>query len=99
MFPWLRPSMETSRLAVKDEVCLFYGLYRTWRYFEERYGADDTMDDRWVGRRAGRCLGDTGWIAAGTLAAYAVMGGTKSALAEREKTDPAGAVRRRQRCH
>ena len=36
-------------------------------------------------------LGATrGWIAAGTLAAYAVMGGTKSALAEKEKTDPAG---------
>jgi catecholate siderophore receptor len=31
-----------------------------------------------------------GWIAAGTLAAYAVMGGTKSALAAKERTDPAG---------
>src|SRR6266851_2397584 len=35
-------------------------------------------------------LGATrGWIAAGTLAAYAVMGGTKSALAEKKKTNPA----------
>jgi catecholate siderophore receptor len=34
--------------------------------------------------------GTRGWIAAGTLAAYAVMGGTKSALAEQEKSDPAG---------
>ena len=41
---------------------------------------------------AGRAtLGGTrGWIAAGTLAAYSVMGGTRSALAEKEKTDPAG---------
>ncbi len=31
-----------------------------------------------------------GWIAAGTLAAYAVMGGTKAAVAEKEKTEPAG---------
>jgi catecholate siderophore receptor len=31
-----------------------------------------------------------GWIAAGTLAAYSVMGGTKSALAAKEKTVPAG---------
>ena len=30
-----------------------------------------------------------GWIAAGTLAAYSVMGGTKSALAAKEKIDPA----------
>ena len=35
--------------------------------------------------------GTRGWIAAGTLAAYAVMGGTKPALAEKEKSDPAGA--------
>jgi catecholate siderophore receptor len=34
--------------------------------------------------------GTRGWIAAGTLAAYAVMGSTKSALAAKEKTDPAG---------
>jgi catecholate siderophore receptor len=35
--------------------------------------------------------GTRGWIAAGTLAAYSVMGGTKSALAAKEKTDPASA--------
>ena len=34
--------------------------------------------------------GTRGWIAAGTLAAYSVSGGTKAALAEKEKTDPAG---------
>jgi len=34
--------------------------------------------------------GTRGWIAAGTLAAYAVMGGTRSALAENEKNDAAG---------
>jgi catecholate siderophore receptor len=34
--------------------------------------------------------GTRGWIAAGTLAAYAVMGGTKSALAAKEKAEPAG---------
>ena len=41
-------------------------------------------------KRAGRATfrGTRGWIAAGTLAAYAVMGGTKSALAEKEKADP-----------
>src|SRR5437868_10630505 len=33
--------------------------------------------------------GTRGWIAAGTLAAYSVIGGTKSALAEKAKTDPA----------
>ena len=32
--------------------------------------------------------GTRGWIAAGTLAAYSVIGGTKSALAEKAKTDP-----------
>ena len=43
-------------------------------------------------KSAGRAMfgGTRGWIAAGTLAAYAVMGGTKSALAEKEKSDPAG---------
>ena len=43
-------------------------------------------------RSAGRGIfgGTRGWIAAGTLAAYSVMGGTKSVLAEKEKTDPAG---------
>jgi catecholate siderophore receptor len=41
---------------------------------------------------AGRAMlwATRGWIAAGTLAAYSVMGGTRSALAEKEKTDPAG---------
>jgi catecholate siderophore receptor len=35
--------------------------------------------------------GTRGWIAAGTLAAYSVMGlATKVAVAEKEKTDPAG---------
>jgi catecholate siderophore receptor len=34
--------------------------------------------------------GTRGWIAAGTLAAYAVIGGTRSSLAEKEKSDPAG---------
>jgi catecholate siderophore receptor len=47
-----------------------------------------------AGRRKNPCRatfgGTRGWIAAGTLAAYAVMGGTKSALAEKEKSDPAG---------
>src|SRR5437762_3468368 len=33
--------------------------------------------------------GTRGWVAAGTLAAYSVMGGTRSALAEKEKADPA----------
>src|SRR5258707_15115232 len=43
-------------------------------------------------KSAGRATfgGTRGWIAAGTLAAYSVMGGMKSALAEKEKTDPAG---------
>src|SRR5260370_41250672 len=43
-------------------------------------------------KSAGRAMfgGTRGWIAAGTLAAYAAMGGTKSTLAEKEKTDPAG---------
>jgi len=43
-------------------------------------------------KRAGRSMfgGTRGWIAAGTLAAYAVMGGTKSALAKGAKSDPAG---------
>ncbi len=43
-------------------------------------------------RAAGRTIfGRTrGWIAAGTLAAYAVMAGTKSAQAEKEKGDPPG---------
>src|SRR5437899_10052583 len=42
-------------------------------------------------RSAGRSIfgGTRGWIAAGTLAAYSVIGGTKSALAEKAKTDPA----------
>ena len=47
-----------------------------------------------VGKKksAGRSMfgGTRGWIAAGTLAAYAVMGGTKSALAKGAKSDPAG---------
>ena len=47
-----------------------------------------------VGKKksAGRAMfgGTRGWIAAGTLAAYAVMGGTKSALAKGAKSDPAG---------
>jgi catecholate siderophore receptor len=34
--------------------------------------------------------GPRGWIAAGTLAAYAAIGGTKSALAKGKKTEPAG---------
>jgi catecholate siderophore receptor len=38
----------------------------------------------------GRFGGTRGWIAAGTLAAYAAMGGTKSALAKGTKTDPPG---------
>ncbi len=39
-----------------------------------------------------RFSGSRGWIAAGTLAAYSVMGGTKSALAKTAKTDPSGTV-------
>jgi len=34
--------------------------------------------------------GSRGWIAAGTLAAYAMAGGTKAALASAAKADPAG---------
>ena len=34
--------------------------------------------------------GSRGWIAAGTLAAYSVMAGTKPALAAKGKTEPAG---------
>lgn len=39
-------------------------------------------------RAAERFQGTRGWIAAGTLAAYAVMGGAESALASGPKTDP-----------
>ena len=42
------------------------------------------------GRNKLRFAGSRGWIAMGTLAAYAVMGGTKSALAYVEKTAGAG---------
>jgi catecholate siderophore receptor len=44
-------------------------------------------------KAAGRAMfgGTRGWIAAGTLAAYAVMGGTKSAMATvKEKVEPSG---------
>src|SRR3981189_773510 len=43
-------------------------------------------------KSAGRGVfgGTRGWVAAGTLAAYSVMSGTKFALAEKEKGDPAG---------
>jgi catecholate siderophore receptor len=43
-------------------------------------------------KSAGRAMfwGARGWIATGTLAAYAVIGGTRYALAEKEKSDPAG---------
>jgi catecholate siderophore receptor len=43
-------------------------------------------------KSAGRAMfgGSRGWIAAGTLAAYSVIGGAKSALAKVAKTDPAG---------
>jgi catecholate siderophore receptor len=41
-------------------------------------------------RFAGRFAGSKGWIAAGTLAAYAVMGGTRQALAYEEKVGGAG---------
>src|SRR5271154_326889 len=40
--------------------------------------------------RTAKFGGTRGWIAAGTRAAYSVMGGTKSALAKVAKTDPAG---------
>ena len=43
------------------------------------------------GQRRQTLRGGRGWIAIGTLAAYAVMGGTRSALAATEKTDPSGA--------
>jgi catecholate siderophore receptor len=44
-------------------------------------------------KRAGRAMfGTRGWIAVGTLAAYAVIGGTKSARAEKEKGDPPGSA-------
>ena len=44
-------------------------------------------------KTAGRGMfgGTRGWIAAGTLAAYSVMGGTKSALAAKGKSEPSGA--------
>ncbi len=42
---------------------------------------------------AGRKMGQTrGWIAMGTLAAYAAMGGSKFALGAAPKVDPAGAA-------
>ena len=51
---------------------------------------------RMPGRKksAGRAMfwGTRGWIAAGTLAAYAVIGGPRSSLAEKEKSDPAGST-------
>jgi catecholate siderophore receptor len=47
-----------------------------------------TVNKKGAGRP--RFGGSRGWIAAGTLAAYSVMGGTKSALAKTAKTDPAG---------
>ena len=37
-------------------------------------------------------FGTRGWIAAGTLAAYAAIGGMKSARAEKEKGDPPGSA-------
>jgi catecholate siderophore receptor len=45
-------------------------------------------------KSAGRAMfwGTRGWIAAGTLAAYAVIGGPRSSLAEKEKRDPAGST-------
>ncbi len=46
---------------------------------------------RGQGKFAGRFAGSRGWIAAGTLAAYAVMGGTRQALAYEEKVGGAGA--------
>jgi catecholate siderophore receptor len=51
-----------------------------------------TMGKKGKKKDAGRAMfrGTRGWIAAGTLAAYAAMGGTKSALAAKEQTDPAG---------
>ena len=42
-------------------------------------------------RRPGLLRATRGWIAMGTLAAYAVMGGTRSALAAVEKVAPTGA--------
>src|ERR1700735_3814848 len=42
------------------------------------------------GKRSPKFSGSRGWIAMGTLAAYAVMGGTKSALAYVEKTAGTG---------
>ena len=52
------------------------------------------IERRRLGKKARRpgMLGVTrGWIAMGTLAAYAVMGGTRSALAAVEKVAPSGA--------
>jgi catecholate siderophore receptor len=45
---------------------------------------------RGQGRFSGRFAGSKGWIAVGTLAAYAVMGGTRQALAYEEKVGGAG---------
>ncbi len=42
-------------------------------------------------RNRGMIGGGRGWIAAGTLAAYAAMGGTRTAIAAVEKLDPAAA--------
>ncbi|MEI9978772.1 MAG: TonB-dependent receptor [Edaphobacter sp.] len=47
------------------------------------------------GKKSGKLAtiaGSRGWIAAGTLAAYAMAGGTKIASASAVKTDPAGAT-------
>jgi catecholate siderophore receptor len=51
-----------------------------------------TMGNKGKKKDAGRAMfrGTRGWIAAGTLAAYAAMGGTKSALAAKGKGEPAG---------
>ncbi|HEY1806778.1 MAG TPA: TonB-dependent receptor [Terracidiphilus sp.] len=47
------------------------------------------LTKKWAERS--RRLGQTrGWIAMGTLAAYAAMGGTRSALAAKPKADPIG---------
>ena len=46
-----------------------------------------------------RRLGQTrGWIAMGTLAAYAAIGGTRSALAAAAKPDPMRSALPRPRC-
>lgn len=61
------------------------------RFGEKTMKKSAKIGKRGQGKFAGRFAGSRGWIAAGTLAAYAVMGGTRQALAYEEKVGGAGA--------